>query len=203
VLSRLLAVSGEDGVTDAELRDNLVTLLLAGHETTATALAWAVHELVRHPDVLHRAYRAADEGDDAYLEAVAKEAMRLHPVIYQVARRLRAPAQVGGYRLPAGVTVMPSIDLVQSNPAHHPDPDRFDPSRYLGAPLAANTWIPFGGGARRCLGAGFSLMEATAILREMLLAYDVRPERHRPERPKTRNITMAPSRGTRVVVTLR
>ena len=203
VLSRLLAVSGDDGLNDAELRDNLVTLLLAGHETTATALAWAGHELVRRPDLLRRAHQAADEGDDAYLEAVAKEAMRLRPVIYQVARRLKAPAEVGGYRLPAGVTVMPSIDLVQSDPAHHPDPDVFDPSRYLGAPLAANTWIPFGGGVRRCLGAGFSLMEATAILREMLLAHELRPERARPERPKTRNITMAPARGTRVIATPR
>ena len=200
VLSTLLAGGG---LTDAELRDNLVTLLLAGHETTATALAWALHELVRRPDVLTRAQQAADEGDDAYLEAVAKEAMRLHPVIYEVARRLKAPVELGGYRLPAGVTVMPAIGIVQSDATHHPDPDDFDPTRFLGGPLAANTWIPFGGGVRRCLGAGFSLMEATAILREMLLAYDLRPARSRPEHPKTRNITLAPSRGTRVVVTPR
>jgi cytochrome P450 family 135 len=200
VLSRLV-VGG--GLTDAEIRDNLITLLLAGHETTATALAWAVHELVRRPTVLHRAQQAADEGDDAYLEGVAKEALRVHPVIYEVARKLKAPADVGGYRLPVGATVMPTIGLVQSDPRHHPDPDEFDPARFLGAPLPANTWIPFGGGVRRCLGAGFSLMEATAILREILLAYHLRPARSRPERPIARNITLAPAHGTRVIVTPR
>jgi cytochrome P450 len=200
VLSRLV-VGG--GLTDAEIRDNLITLLLAGHETTATALAWAVHELVRRPTVLRRAQQAADEGDDAYLEGVAKEALRMHPVIYEVARKLKAPADVGGYRLPVGATVMPTIGLVQSDPRHHPDPDAFDPARFLGAPLPANTWIPFGGGVRRCLGAGFSLMEATAILREMLLAYHLRPARSRPERPIARNITLAPAHGTRVIVTPR
>jgi cytochrome P450 len=200
VLSRLIAGGG---LTDAELRDNLVTLLLAGHETTATALAWAVHELARRPDVLRRAQQAADEGDDAYLEAVAKESMRMHPVIFEVARKLKAPVEVGGYRLPAGATVMPGIGLVQADPAHHPDPDEFDPTRFLGAPLPANTWIPFGGGVRRCLGAGFSLMEATAILREMLRSYDLRPDRARPERSTPRNVTLAPARGARVVATRR
>jgi cytochrome P450 family 135 len=200
VLSQLLAGGG---LTDAEIRDNLVTLLLAGHETTATALAWALHELARRPDVLRQAQRAADEGDDAYLEAVAKESLRRHPVIYEVARKLKAPVEVGGYRLPAGATVMPAIGIVQSDPVHYPDPDDFDPTRFLGAPLPANTWIPFGGGVRRCLGAGFSLMEATEILREMLRVYDVAPARPRPERPVSRNVTLAPSRGTQVIVTAR
>jgi cytochrome P450 family 135 len=200
VLSRLVAGGG---LSDPEIRDNLITLLLAGHETTATALAWALHDLVHKPPVLRRAQQAADEGDDAYLEAVAKEALRMHPVIYEVARKLKAPAEVAGYRLPAGATVMPTIGLVQSDPRHHPDPDEFDPTRFLEAPLPANTWIPFGGGVRRCLGAGFSLMEATAILREVLLAYDLRPARSRPERPIARNITLAPAEGTRVVVSLR
>jgi cytochrome P450 len=134
---------------------------------------------------------------------VAKEALRVHPVIYEVARKLKAPAEVGGYRLPVGATVMPTIGLVQSDPRQHPDPDEFDPTRFLGAPLLANSWIPFGGGVRRCLGAGFSLMEATAILREILLACDLRPERSRPERPTARNITLAPAHGTRVIVTRR
>jgi cytochrome P450 len=201
VLSRLLKVP--DGLTDAELRDNLVTLLLAGHETTATALAWAVHDLSRRPELRARAERAADEGDDAYLEAVAKEAMRLRPIIYEVARRLTAPVEIAGYRLPAGVTVMPAIGLVQSDAEHFPHPDEFDPSRFLDGQPAANTWIPFGGGVRRCLGAGFSLMEATAVLREMLGAYTIRPAQPRPEQAKGRNITLAPSRGTRVVVTPR
>lgn len=198
VLSRLLQAGDGDALSDAELRDNLVTLLLAGHETTATALAWTMHDLVRSPQLLRRAQRAADEGDDAYLEAVAKEAMRLHPVIYEVARRLAVPVEVAGYRLPAGVTVMPVVGLVQSDPAYHPDPERFDPRRFLDGQPAPNTWIPFGGGVRRCLGAGFSLMEATVVLREMLRGYDIRPDRARPEPAKGRNITLAPARGTRV-----
>ena len=203
VLSRLLKVSDESTLTDEELRDNLVTLLLAGHETTATALAWAIHELVRRPELLQRAVAAADEGDDAYLEAVTKEAMRLRPVIYEVARRLTAPVDVAGYHLPAGVTVMPTIGLVQSDPLHFPSPDEFDPARFLGTQPAANTWIPFGGGVRRCLGAGFSLMEATAILSEVLRTYDIRPDRARPEPAIGRNITLAPARGTTVRVTPR
>ena len=203
VLSRLLKTSESDSLTDAELRDNLVTLLLAGHETTATALAWAIHELARRPALMRRAQQAADEGDDAYLEAVAKESMRLRPVIYEVARRLTAPVEVAGHLLPAGVTVMPAIGLVQSDAEHHAAPDEFDPSRFLGSQPAANTWIPFGGGVRRCLGAGFSLMEATAVLREMLRRYDIRPDRARPEPAKGRNITLAPSRGTRVLVSRR
>jgi cytochrome P450 len=203
VLSRLLKASDGDSLTDAELRDNLVTLLLAGHETTATALAWAIHELARRPALLRRAQQAADEDDDAYLEAVAKESMRLRPVIYEVARRLTAPVEVAGHLLPAGVTVMPTIGLVQADAEHHASPDEFDPSRFLGAQPAANTWIPFGGGVRRCLGAGFSLMEATAVLREMLRRYDIRPDRARPEAAKGRNITLAPGRGTRVIVSAR
>jgi cytochrome P450 family 135 len=204
VLSRLLDTSsGGDGLTDAELRDNLVTLLLAGHETTATALAWAIHELARRPPLLRRAQRAADEGDDAYLEAVAKESLRMRPVIYEVARRLTAPVEVAGYLLPAGVTVMPTIGLVQADARYHPSPDEFDPSRFLGASPAANTWIPFGGGVRRCLGAGFSLMEATAVLRETLRRYDIRPDRSRPEGTRARNVTLAPARGTRVLLSPR
>jgi cytochrome P450 len=200
VLSRLMKVPHESGLTDAELRDNLVTLLLAGHETTATALAWAIHELARRPDLLRHAQQAADEGDEAYLEAVAKESLRLRPVIYEVARRLTAPVEVAGYRLPAGVTVMPAIGLVQSDAEHFPAPDEFDPSRFMGTQPVANTWIPFGGGVRRCLGAGFSLMEATAILREVLRTYDIEPDRNRAEPAKGRNITLAPARGTRVRV---
>ncbi|MGW1074429.1 cytochrome P450 [Streptomyces sp. NPDC002537] len=206
VLSRLLQ-SGEDepdgGFTDAELRDQLVTLLLAGHETTATGLAWALHELARRPVQLRRAQRAADEGDDAYLTAVAKEALRLRPVVHEVARQLTEPLVVGGYRVPAGATVMPAIGLVHADPAHHEQPDDFRPERFLDGQPPANTWLPFGGGARRCLGAGFALLEATVALRETLLRYDVRPERREPEAQRARNVTLVPARGARVVVSRR
>lgn len=203
VLSRLLLVTVDgERLSDVELRDQLVTLLLAGHETTATALAWALHELARHPALLDRAIRAADgrtQEDDKYLEAVAKESMRLHPVISEVARKLTTDLVVGGYRIPAGHTVMPSIALVQGDPAHHADPEKFRPDRFLGEGPPTGTWLPFGGGVRRCLGAGFSLMEATVMLRSVLSRYRIAADRPRPEPAKARHITMVPARGARVV----
>ncbi|MGH3384354.1 MAG: cytochrome P450 [Nocardioidaceae bacterium] len=197
VLSRLLS-NADNELSDEELRDQLITLLLAGHETTATSLAWTLHELAREPETLAKAQAAADSGDDDYLEAVAKEALRLHPVIYEVARKLTVPTEVGGYLLPAGATVMPGIGLVQSDPAHYPDPERFSPERFIGEHPATNTWIPFGGGGRRCLGAGFSLMESVVVLREVLTRYDVTTSRPRREPAKARNITLTPKRGARV-----
>ena len=151
-----------------------MTLLLAGHETTATALAWALYELGSDADQLARARAAARAGDDDYLEAVLKESMRLHPVIPMVVRTLMR----AGHRWPGGTcrpaprsgprswSPMPARD-------NHPDPERFDPTRFVGHNPPVNTWIPFGGGVRRCIGAGFSLMEGVAVLREILTAYDV------------------------------
>jgi cytochrome P450 family 135 len=204
VLSRLLTVPAEDdSLSDAELRDQLITLLLAGHETTATALAWSCHELARDPVRLGRAITAADEGDEKYLEAVAKEAMRLHPVISEVARRVTEDVEIGGYRIPAGFTVMPSIALIHGDPAHHPDPGAFRPERFLDGGPASGTWFPFGGGVRRCLGAGFSLQEATIVLQAILSRYRLAPDRARPEAARPRHITMVPGRGARIVVTPR
>jgi cytochrome P450 len=201
VLSQLLAAGSW---SDAELRDQLVTLLLAGHETTATALAWAFHELARRPEQLRAAQQAADTSNDDYLEAVAKESMRFRPVIYQVGRRLTEAVDIAGYRLPRGTTLMPAIGLVQSDEAHHPGADDFRPERFLGEnPPAPGTWIPFGGGARRCIGAGFSLMEATEILRAALSRYDVVPTRPQPESAQPRNVTLVPSRGCEVSVSPR
>ncbi|GAA1978123.1 cytochrome P450 [Amycolatopsis minnesotensis] len=204
VLSRLLTVPPEDDqLSDAELRDQLVTLLLAGHETTATALAWSFHELVRNPVQLAAAERAAGAGDEKHLEAVVKEAMRLHPVISEVARRLTRDIEVGGYRIPAGHTVMPSIALVQGDEAHHAAPEEFRPERFLDGGPATGTWFPFGGGVRRCLGAGFSLMEATIVLRAVLSEFRLGTDRPRPEGAKARNITMVPAKGARLIVTRR
>jgi len=199
VLSRLiLAGDGGDRLSDEELRDQLVTLLLAGHETTATALAWALYELGRDPAQLARAREAAHTGDDDHLEAVLKEAMRLHPVIPMVVRTLMQPATVGGWDLPAGATVGPSILIAHERSENHPGPERFDPDRFRGQHPPVNTWIPFGGGVRRCIGAGFSLMEGVAVLRQILATYDVTALG--PERPKVRNITSVPRRGSRVRV---
>ncbi|HEX5405697.1 MAG TPA: cytochrome P450 [Pseudonocardiaceae bacterium] len=201
VLSRLLCTTDDgDGLSDAELRDQLITLLLAGHETTATALAWAMHELARRPAQLRAAQQAADEHDDDYLTAVAKETLRLRPVIYEVARKLTEPVDIGGYRLPAGAVVAPAIGLVQTDPNNYPEPDEFRPSRFLDGQPPANTWIPFGGGVRRCLGAGFSLLEASVVLGEVLRRFDIGTDERRPERQRARNITLVPARGARIVV---
>ncbi len=203
VLSRLLTVPGDDPLSDAELRDQLITLLLAGHETTATALAWALHELARDPACASATARAADAGDERYLEAVAKESMRLRPVIGSVARRLTEDVEIGGYTIPAGFAVVPSISLVQADPTHHPEPAAFRPERFLDGGPATGTWLPFGGGVRRCLGAGFSLLEATIVLRELFTRFTVEPDRPVPEPPRIRHITVVPGRGAGIVVRTR
>ena len=201
VLSRLLRVD-DDGerLGDDELRDHLVTLLLAGHETTATALSWTLFELGRDPGQLARAQRAARDGDADHLRAVLQESMRLHPVIPMVVRHLTRPARVGGVDLPAGVDVGPSILLMHSSGRLHREPGRFRPERFLQGEVAPHTWIPFGGGVRRCIGAGFSLMEGAAVLREVLTRYDVRAVDPGRERAMVRNITSVPRLGARIVV---
>ncbi|MGI8761786.1 MAG: cytochrome P450 [Jatrophihabitantaceae bacterium] len=196
VLSKLLVAHPSQ--SDEELRDHLVTLLLAGHETTASTLAWALHDLARDPQLLSRVQRAADENDEAYLEAVVKEAMRLRPVISQVARRLAKPVRLAGYDLPAGIVVFPSISLVQHTAAIYPSPSTFRPGRFLGANPPPATWIPFGGGIRRCLGASLASVEAQAVLKAVLTRVDIVPGGRR-EHARTRNITTVPSRGARIV----
>lgn len=213
VLSRLLLVRDDEaaadeagadtGLTDEELRDQLVTLLLAGHETTATALAWALHELGKDPAQERKARDAASTGNDDYLEAVLKEAMRLHPVIPMVVRHLMKPATVGGVELPAGTNVAASIILAHEAEASYPDHQAFRPERFLEGEVATNTWIPFGGGVRRCIGAGFSLMEGVAVLREVLATYDVTLPPGIREEAKVRNITSVPKHGAKIVVTNR
>ena len=204
VLALLLAVrdeDGGDGLTDAELRDELVTLLLAGHETTATALAWAFERLVRHPAALARLREEAKAGEDAYLDAVVKETLRSRPVVIDVARTLAAPARVGGYDLPAGVMVVPMITLVQTGPGAWEDPDAFRPERFLdGAQPDPYTWIPFGGGVRRCLGASFATFEMKVVLETLLPAADLIPSSPEPEAARLRHVTLVPARGAEVVL---
>lgn len=207
LLSRLMRPA-EDGeaLTDAELRDQLVTFLLAGHETTATTLSWVLHELAHRPDMLHRARAAAERHDDegdAFLEAVVKETMRLKPVIFQATRTLTRPIEIAGYTLPAGVVVSPALGLMGTHVAHHDDPLTFDPERFLGTSPAPNTWIPFGGGPRRCIGATFSLMESVEILREILTRYDIAPRDAGEDKLRPHSIINAPHRGTRLVVSRR
>jgi cytochrome P450 len=195
VLSRLLRAGEDDPdvdpLSDEEMRDQLVTLLLAGHETTASALSWTLHELGRHPDLMKRAVEAADTGDEAFLDACLKEAMRVHPVIDFVARTLQSDQVVAGHALPRKVTVTPSIMLSHSREASFADAHEYRPDRFLTqGEVAANTWIPFGGGVRRCIGAAFSLMEGAAVLGEVLRRYEVSADQPAPNR--LRNITNVP-----------
>lgn len=206
VLSRLIREGGqgEDRLSDVELRDQLVTLLLAGHETTAAALSWALYELGRSPELQRRTQAAADaEGADAdaWLESVMKESMRLHPIIPMVVRTLMEPMTIGGIDLPRGATVGPSIVVVHGSADHYDEPERFDPERFLGQNPPTNTWIPFGGGVRRCIGAGFSLMEGVAVLREVFRAHHV--ETVGADEPLVRNITSVPRYGARIRATPR
>jgi len=200
VLSTLIAADPD--LTDAELRDHLVTLLISGFGTTSTALAWALYELARNPEVQRAAHRAADDGDDAYLTAVVKEAMRSRPVLYTVPRRLALPVELGGYLLPAGTELAIGLGPVLTDAAHHPRPDRFDPTRFVDADPASGTWIPFGAGIRRCIGAGFALQESAAVLRALLRRYDFAPV-GRPEAPKLRGVVLAPAKGGQVLATPR
>jgi cytochrome P450 len=207
VLSRLMAAGDDtDRLDDTELRDQLVTLLLAGHETTASALSWALYELGRDPELLARTQAAADTDDadgQAWLEAVLKESMRLHPIIPMVVRTLMKPSTVGGHDLPAGTTVGPSIVMSHQLDQNFADPDEFRPQRFLpelsGAEAPSlHVWIPFGGGVRRCIGAGFSLMEGAEILRQVLTRYDIVTVQD--DVPRVRNITSVPREGARIRV---
>jgi cytochrome P450 len=197
ILSLLLDARHEDGspMTDLELRDELMTLLLAGHETTATSLSWAIERLVRHPDALDR----LADGDDDYLDAVIKETLRLRPVLPIVVRKTKAPVRVAGWDFPPGVTLTPCIHLVHRRPDIYPEPHRFRPERFLEQPAGTYTWIPFGGGVRRCLGASFAQFEMKAILRVIARERRLTPARPERERVRRRAITLTPSRGAEVV----
>jgi cytochrome P450 len=202
VLSLLLQARHDDGsaMSDQELRDELMTLLVAGHETSATALAWALEALARHPAVLNRLREEVDAGEDAYLDAVVQEILRLRPVIALVLRRLTEPMEIGGRLLPAGVTVAPCIYLLHRRPDIYPDPRAFRPERFLEKPPGTYTWIPFGGGVRRCLGASFAQFEIKVVLRELVARLDISPARPRAERRVRRAIVFAPERGGELVV---
>jgi cytochrome P450 len=199
VLSTLLQARDEDGeaMTDQEVRDELMTLLVAGHETTATALAWAVEQLSRHPQVVSA---LKDGGNEEYLDAVVTEVLRLRPVIVAVVRLLTEPMELGGRLLPAGVRVAPCIYLMHRRPEIYPEPEAFRPERFLDSPAGTYTWIPFGGGIRRCLGASFAQLEMKVVLRTLLRTARLRPTDAPPERVTRRAITFVPHRGGRVVL---
>jgi cytochrome P450 family 135 len=203
ILSMLLEARDEDGqpLTDLELRDELMTLLLAGHETTATALSWTLERLVRHPDVVAELRRERRGGEDSpYLEATIKEALRLRPVVTAVGRHLTAPLQIGDRVLPAGVSINPSIYLLHRRPDLYPEPGAFRPERFLENPPGTYQWIPFGGGVRRCLGASFALFEMKVVLQAILDRVSLVPCGDADEPVTRRAITFAPKRGARIAV---
>jgi cytochrome P450 len=203
VLSLLLGARDEDGspMSDQELRDELVTVLGAGHETTATGLAWAVEMLGRNPAVLAKLRDSLAAGDEDYLAATVKETLRSRPVIVDVARKLTAPATIAGYELPAGTFVLPAIAALHYREDIFPEPYKFRPERFLEDKADNYAWIPFGGGVRRCIGAAFAEYEMRTILREFAERSELRPAGSKPERVRVRNITLAPAKGTRVVCT--
>ena len=207
-LAMLVRAADDDGsaMTDVELRDQLMTLLVAGHDTTATGLSWALERLIRHPAILDKAVRAAeasaagDPAGDEYLDAVAKETLRIRPVVFDVGRVLTEPVELAGYRLPAGVMVAPGIGLVHSSSKQYPDPDRFDPDRMVGATPGPTTWLPFGGGNRRCLGATFAMVEMRVVLREVLRRVELCTTSAADERQKVKHVILVPHRGARIRV---
>ena len=170
MLSLLLRAGMDD---EDELRDQLVTLLLAGHETTATGLAWGFERLLRTPDALERTIAAARDGDDAWLDAVVQETLRVRPVIFDVIRKLSRPARIAGVDLPAGVLAAPAIGLVHRSPQLYEAPRAFRPERFLEGAPAPYTWIPFGGGIRRCLGAALAMAEQRVVLEAMARRLDL------------------------------
>ena len=201
LLALLVRASAADaqGLSDAELRDQLMTLVAAGHETTATAMAWAMLELARHPGVQQRCVDEMTAGEDTeYLDAVIKEVLRLHPVVPMVMRELQEPATVGGRDYPRGVTISPSIVLAHRADSAYPSPQDFDPQRFLGDVPTPTTWLPFGGGARRCIGASFAMMEGQVILQQLLQRYRLDPVGSGREWPRSRNVTLYPWKRARV-----
>jgi cytochrome P450 len=201
ILSMLVAARFEGGapMDDAEIRDQLMTLLLAGHETTATGLAWTFDLLVRHPAVLERLVAAVDAGEQAYVRAVVTESLRLRPVVPIAGRRLVEPLRVDGDLLPPGTDVTPAIWLAHTRADRYPEPFAFRPERFLDGASATSSWVPFGGGVRRCIGAAFAEMEMRVALAEILRRRRLRTASGSAERVARRNVTFSPAGGTRVI----
>ena len=202
ILSMLLQARDEDGqgLTDEELRDELLTLLVAGHETTASALGWAFERLMRHPEALAAAVDDARGGDGTYLDAVGKETLRLRPILPMVARKVQEDMTIAGVDVPAGVTLAPCIYLVHHREELYPQPDAFRPERFVGVKPGTYTWLPFGGGIRRCIGAAFALFEMQVVLETVLRSVQLRPPVGAPEHTTRRTITLVPEHGARAVV---
>jgi cytochrome P450 len=204
ILTLLLSARDESGepLSDRELRDELITILLAGHETTATSIGWAFERLLRTPHALERLTREIAEGTaDAYLDAVVKETLRVRPVVSEVFRAPTEPTELGGFAFEPGTQLAASIFLIQYDPElYPPDPRAFRPERFLDGAPEPYTWIPFGGGVRRCLGAAFATLEMKVVVAAILARATLRAPRPRAERTRFRGVTLLPSRGGEAVV---
>jgi cytochrome P450 family 135 len=194
ILSLLIA-SGDAG--DQELRDELITLLAAGHETTATSLSWAFERLARHPDVVRR---VREEEGEEYLDAVVKETLRIRPVITDVIRKLKEPMQLGPWEIPVDRHPTPAIVLIQRSGRIHDDRLAFKPERFIGNSATFGGWIPFGGGRRRCVGSHMALLEMKVVIKAVLDRVDLEAPDPRPERARLHHITLVPARGARLTV---
>jgi cytochrome P450 len=205
VLALLVRAQHEDGspMSRDEIADQLLTLLSAGHETTASTLAWAVERLRRHPAVLRRLVEEADAGGRELREATIYEVQRVRPTIGGAGRFTMEPFALGDYRLPEGVVILLSALLIQTDPRSYEDPDRFDPDRFVGNKPDTYRWIPFGGGIRRCIGAAFAHMEMDIVLRTLLRHVELRTTVERDERWHFRGVAFAPGKGGRAVVSRR
>jgi cytochrome P450 family 135 len=202
VLSLLLRARDEAGrpMADVELRDELTTMLAAGHETTSTGLAWALDLLLHNPRVLERLRDQLDGDDDTYLDAVVSETLRIRPVIDAAERTLKAPRSVAGWELPAGIRVYPGIALVHHRADLYPRPYEFRPERFIDEGAESYAWLPFGGGIRRCIGAALAQAEMAEVLRVVLSNVNLEPVRPRPDPVALKGITLAPRHGAEVRV---
>jgi cytochrome P450 len=204
ILAMLLEARHEDGsrMSDQEVRDELLTLLVAGHETTASTLGWAFSRLPHHPEVLARLREELGGDGDEYLTATIQETLRRRPVLPNVGPRLTMePVEVGGWRYPTGICLVPNAYLIHHDPEIYPEPYAFRPERFLDEAPGTYTWIPFGGGRRRCLGASFAMLEMKLVLSEVVRTRDLRPVGESFELPRRRNITIRPAGGARAVLT--
>jgi cytochrome P450 family 138 len=202
VLALLVQSRHGDGqpMSNAEIRDQLVTMLAAGHETTAHTLAWAVERLRRHPDVLSRLVAEADAGGSAFRDATIREVQRTRPVIVFAGRSVRKPFELGGYRLPIGVRIGLCASLTHYDPKLFPSPDRFDPDRFYEKLPETYSWIPFGGGVRRCIGATFAHVEMDVVLRVLLERVELVPSVAPDEPWRFRGVAWTPASGGTAVI---
>jgi cytochrome P450 len=203
ILGLLLAATDEDGnsLGDEELRDEVITLLLAGHETTATSIGWAFERLLRHPDVLERLTgEVTSNNGDSYLDAVVKETLRVRPVVTEGFRAPSRTTELGNFRFEADSQLAASIMLIQYDPELYPEPFEFRPERFLEGAPDSYTWIPFGGGVRRCIGAAFAQLEMKVVIATILRHAELRASKAKDEAVRFRGITLLPSRGGEAVV---